>query len=97
MKLVNSTSARCMFPPHLTQPYTRAVKPIAVDEGEFLRWNADPFTLDGGSGTSEADPGDGADLVFGARCTSFPHTTMSFCRGRLLYLGLLDGEVCCAQ
>ncbi len=36
---------------------TCTVKPIAADEGEYLRWNADPFDLDGGSGTSEADPG----------------------------------------
>ena len=34
------------------------VRPIAVDEGEYLRWNADPFDLDGGSGASETDPGD---------------------------------------
>jgi hypothetical protein len=33
------------------------VNPIPVDEGGFLRWNADPFDLDGGSGTSETDPG----------------------------------------
>lgn len=37
---------------------TSTVKPIAVDEGEYLRWNADPFDLDGGSGASETDPGD---------------------------------------
>ena len=35
-----------------------AVKPISVDEGAFVRWNADPFDLDGGDGASETDPGE---------------------------------------
>jgi hypothetical protein len=32
-----------------------------VDEGAFLRWNADPFDLDGGDGASETDPGECED------------------------------------
>jgi hypothetical protein len=96
MKLVNSISAHMTVPTQLMQRCSRAVKPIATDEGEFLRWNADPFTLDGGSGTSEADPGDGAKRPSHSlrrRAIHLSTYTMSFFRGRLLHLGLLDGEV----
>ena len=34
------------------------MKPISFDESEFLRWNSDPFDLDGGDGGSETDPGE---------------------------------------
>ncbi len=41
------------------------VLPVSVDEGAFLRWNADPFDLDGGDGASETDPGASAHLIRG--------------------------------
>ena len=64
------------------------VRPIAVDEGEYLRWNADPFDLDGGSGASETDPGD-AHVTAAihvcrrhltvSRCPLLLHLTVSRC------------------
>jgi hypothetical protein len=72
-----------------------AVKPISLDEGDFLRWNSDPFDLDGGSGGSETDPG-------GCARNSRDHcplaavlsvTSRCLLLFRLLYLAVLDGTV----
>ena len=69
---------------------TRAVKPISLDEAEFLRWNSDPFDLDGGSGGSETDPGDCARLMRPAPMlfAVAPHYFT-----RLFHPAVLDGKV----
>ena len=85
----------------LTRPYARvaaadaarAVKPISLDEGEFLRWNSDPFDLDGGSGGSETDPGDCSRMIrpLPVLLAVTPHSVLLL--SRLLHLAVLDGEV----
>ncbi len=68
---------------------TRTVKPISLDEAEFLRWNSDPFDLDGGSGGSETDPGDCARVMCPAPMLFVaPHYFT-----RLLHPAVLDGKV----
>ena len=88
----------------LTRPYprvaaadtARAVKPISLDEGEFLRWNSDPFDLDGGSGGSETDPGDCSRMIrpLPVLLAVTPHSVLLL--SRLLHPAVLDGEVCAA-
>ena len=69
---------------------TRAVKPISLDEAEFLRWNSDPFDLDGGSGGSETDPGDCARVM---RPAPMMFAVAPHYFTRLLHPAVLDGKV----